>query len=141
MLHNVSRFELSCAIIFNIDIHTSKQSKRKLTDITKANDWIFNVIGAGYWYISTNTNRKNVARNQPNLCCFILNVIKIIFTKYAFNFTISWVKWMCLCLVAWLNCDYLSHLKDIEPCVKNVSSVETLQTKITLHSVKGIVEW
>ena len=26
------------AIIFNIDIHTSKQSKRKLTDITKAND-------------------------------------------------------------------------------------------------------
>ena len=34
------------AIIFNIDIYTSKQSKRAIRDITKSNGKIFNVISA-----------------------------------------------------------------------------------------------
>ena len=33
-------------IIFNIDIHTSKQPKKAITDIGKSNDEIYSVIGA-----------------------------------------------------------------------------------------------
>ena len=37
---------ISCTIIFNIDIYTSKQTKRRIADVAKSNGEIFNVIGA-----------------------------------------------------------------------------------------------